>query len=45
MNLLILVFVAFTVSYAALWHNKTSSSERDDSSRDQSQASDKTEPR
>ncbi len=43
MNVLILVFLAFTVSYAALWHNKTSTSDREDSSRDTSQATDKTD--
>ncbi len=30
MNVLILVFLAFTLPYAALWHNKSAGADRED---------------
>ena len=35
MKLLLLIFVAFTLPYAALWHNKSVGSDRDGSNADQ----------
>ncbi len=34
MNLLLIIFLSFTLPYALLWHNKSSGPERQDGSRE-----------
>ncbi len=34
MNLLLIIFLSFTLPYALLWHNKSSGPERKDASRE-----------